>query len=99
MAVKTPYGVGGGSCPHPHSWVARVSGGKVWYPCTGDGVSSGAETAVPVVAGAAMRQGSVGTGNRASFEHSRLPVFAKRSYDLQGALGAETGARRRVEGR
>ena len=70
----------------------------VYYPCTGDGVKSREGTAVPVVAGAAMRQGAVRTGIRAGPGHRRLPVSAKRSYDLHGglgpkrALGAEPGS-------
>ena len=84
-------GAGGGVCRHPHPRDIRDCGDLVPYPCTGDGVSSGVETAVPVVAGAAMRQRVVGTGNRAGFGDARLPVSAKRSYDLHGVLGGKTG--------
>lgn len=67
--------------------VTKTSGRMVYYPCTGDRVKSGEGTVVPVVAGAAMRQGAVRTGNRTGSGHRRLPVFAKRSYNLHGVLG------------
>ena len=92
-------GVGGGAWRHPNPRALRGCGDLVCYPCTGDGVSSGAGTAVPVVAGAAMRQRVVGTGIATGFWHSRLPVCANRSYDLHGVLGGKTGAHWRTEGR
>ena len=84
-----PGHMDGGSRRRPRPVVTRASGRVMCYPCTWDGVSSGAGTGVPVVAGAAMRQGDVRTWNRAGRGHRRLPVCAKHSYDLHGVLGVD----------
>ena len=49
----------------------------VYYPRTGDGRPSGAGDGVPVVAGAAMRQGASGTVSQGVFSDRPVAAFSK----------------------